>query len=130
MGTAKKYFPYAHKKMQERIDGYFESCTETGRLPTIPGLCLALGITMSQYRKLLFNTDEEEAPQPKHLLALENARARICDVLEQRSDTASVFKLKQREYAGYADRPDGRRGEAIEIKITLAGVDEDINPGG
>ena len=120
MGTAKKYFPYAHKKMQERIDGYFESCTEKGRLPTIPGLCLALGITMSQYRKLLFNTDEEETPQPKHLLALENAR----------SDTASVFKLKQREYAGYADRPDGRRGEAIEIKITLAGVDEDINPGG
>ena len=118
--------------MQARIDRYFEGCAEAGRLPTIPGLCLALGITMGQYREAMekFGQGGGNAPQAGHLRAMENARARICDALEQRSDTASVFKLKQREYAGYADRQEARGRETMEIKIRLEGLDEGVNPGG
>lgn len=133
-------FDYTPKEMQRRIDEYFLVCEEVGKLPTIPGLCLALEITQRRYNALLkaFNapSDSEaeregrKSLQIKHLKILETARMRMCDVIEQRTDTMSIFKLKQAGYAGYVDKPDGNNGDAINIKINLDGVPKNVNPGG
>lgn len=131
-------FPYSLKEMEDRVEGYLQSCKDSKRSPTIPGLCLALDITQARCRALIkaYNAlDGDEARQDRkslqirHLRILDSARMRICDELEQRTDTMTLFRLKQPEYAGYKDKEDATSREAININVKLDGLHKGHNPG-
>ena len=49
VGESYQYFnrrkPQNNEEIAERLNAYFTQCTETGQIPTVEDMCLALGIT-------------------------------------------------------------------------------------
>lgn len=134
-----KTFEYTPTEMQERIDTYFNDCEETGKKPTVPGLCLRLGITVKQYAGLLqaynANSNEEaeregrKSLQLKHLVRLERARMRMTDILENDTSAMAMFRLKQKLYGGYSDKTQEEGNNAVNVSINLKGLPKGISLG-
>lgn len=89
------------EEFEAKADAYFESCKPTGEsdgdIPTVNGLCLALGMT----RKTLW----DYAAKPEFCDAVEKARTRLEMAWERRlagnACTGAIFWLKNQ---GWTDR--------------------------
>ena len=112
---------YSNEELEGRCGEYFARCEEDGRKSTRPGLMLALGLTEERFSAWLCN---EEGRYPEESEVLQRAMLRMRDELEQRSDTKSVFLLKQRCYGGYTDRPGEETGREVKIAVTFGGSAE------
>lgn len=96
-------------------DAYFESCKPTGEsdgdIPTVNGLCLALGMT----RKTLW----DYAAKPGFSDAVEKARARLEMAWERRlagtACTGAIFWLKNQ---GWSDKTE----QVIQAKVEHSGA--------
>ena len=94
---------------------YFADCDANERRPTKPGLLIWLGVTDKEWKEW-----EEGGPgYSRHPAVCQKALLEMRDRLEQRTDTAAIFLLKQRAYGGYTDRPDAAGTGAIQVQVTF-----------
>ena len=130
-----KAFNYTPAEMQQRIDTYFDDCAEAGKKPTVPGLCLRLGITVRQYTLLLqaYNDETERegrrSLQLKHLAQLERAKMRMTDLLENDTSSMAMLRLKQSIYGGYSGRAQEEDNGTVNVAIKLKGLPEGVSLG-
>ena len=104
------------------LQQYFEDCFNhqpKPRKPTKAGLCLALGVDEERFDKM---ANGEEPYSKAHKKAIEQARLAVRDALEQRTDTVSIFLLKQPFYGGYSDKQ-AETGGGLTIQVQVTGVD-------
>lgn len=110
VGESTRYFrnkpPKDNAELADRINAYFDQCMETGQLPTVEDLGLALGVT----RKALWkwergvNTDPERAmlvQRAKEVLAAIDAKLVSEGKIPQ---VAYIFRAKN--YFGMKDQQD------------------------
>lgn len=106
-------------EFEAAADAYFLSCEETeekaGDIPTVNGLCLALGMT----RKTLW----DYAGKPDFCDAVEKARARLEMAWERRlagnACTGAIFWLKNQ---GWSDKTE----QTINATVTVGRVERVI----
>ena len=103
----------------EDIERYFRVCGEERREPTAPGLCLEMGLTPDKFMELSEGSDE----LARVIMA---GRLRLQDVVERKSDSMSVLKIKQPIYGGYTDKPQAEQGgdAVIRVLMELTGSEE------
>ncbi|MCC8047883.1 MAG: DNA-packaging protein [Oscillospiraceae bacterium] len=122
-------FPCGAKALAGWLDAYFDECEAGGRKPTVNGLCLAAGITPAKMLSLLRAYDSGETPPDfpeAQVRVLKTGQMRLCDYLEQQSDSMSILKAKQPCYCGYSDRPASSGGDgAVRVVLRMDGA----NPG-
>ena len=111
---------YTPEELERQCQLYFSSCEEGGRKCTKPGLILYLNITEGAFNAWLNNERDRYTRLSQVLI---KAMLRIRDDLEQRSDSMSLFRLKQPCYGGYADRPAENGGGGISVTVTFGGGD-------
>ena len=109
---------YTPERLEERCNSYFADCTERDRKPTRPGLCLWLDISEDTFK----NYERGEGGYKRLSPPIKKAMQRIQDDLEQRTDTMSLFRLKQPCYGGYTDKPSNDSGQ-LNVNITFGGGD-------
>lgn len=108
---------YSAPELDEACAKYFQQCDEQDppRRPTLPGLLLYLGMDGKDWRQI----EAGEGGYSRHSRVAKKALLEIRDRLEQRTDTAAIFLLKQKAYGGYTDRPEPDSAGGIHIKVTF-----------
>ncbi len=104
-----------------KAERYFSDCEENSRKPTAPGLCVALGISISDFRKALAGASPRYLPYSR---VLEAAQLRIIDDIEQRTDSMSVSRAKLPVYSLGNETHEG----GIKVKIELRGMKKGEEP--
>lgn len=107
---------YSPEQLNELCNKYFSSCDEEGRKYTRPGLILSLDISEDTFVAWCNNDDNKYTELSG---VLKKAMLRMRDDLEQRSDTKSMFLLKQQCYGGYSDRPEDSRDMGIRVAVSF-----------
>mgnify|MGYP000849997352 FL=1 len=111
---------YTAPELDRACAEYFRMCDGEGQKPTRAGLLLFLGLTEQAWGKM-----EEGAPgYRRHPAICQKAILEIRDRLEQRTDSAALFLLKQGVYGGYSDRPAAGGGGEVTIRVTFGGDGE------
>lgn len=133
MAKRKDFFISA-PKVGQLCDEYFAECDAAGAKYTVPGLCMKLELMPKQYEQILrlYTSDDKEARdelQLVHAKQLYRAHLKICDDLEQRTDTMSLFRSKQSIYCGYTDKQDNAGNNDIKVTVKLEGMPKGVNPG-
>lgn len=106
---------YTSPELDAAIERYFAACDEEGKKATMPGMLLYLGLSEKEWATM-------EAGEPgytRHAPICKKALLKIRDRLEQRTDTAAIFLLKQKSYGGYTDRPEADSAGGIKINVTF-----------
>lgn len=106
---------YTAPQLDEACARYFQACDDDDRRPTLPGLLLFLGVTEKEWKVW-------EAGEPgytRHPPITKKALLEIRDRLEQRTDAAAIFLMKQKRYGGYTDRPEAEGGGQIKVEVTF-----------
>lgn len=106
---------YSAPELDAACAEYFSACDADGRRPTLPGLLLHLGMDAKDWAQIMAG----EGGYSRHSRVAKKALLEIRDRLEQRTDTAAIFLLKQKAYGGYTDRPDPDSAGGIRIKVTF-----------
>jgi hypothetical protein len=107
---------YTPEQLEERCNSYFTDCEERERKPTRPGLILWLDMSDDTLR----NYEDGKGGYKGLSEPIKKAMRRIQDDLEQRTDTMSLFRLKQPCYGGYTDKPSNDSGQ-LNVNITFGG---------
>ena len=106
---------YTAPQLDQACADYFAACDADGTRPTKPGLLLHLGVTEKEWKVW-------EAGEPgykRHPQICQKAMLEIRNRLEQRTDTAAIFLLKQKPYGGYTDRPEGENAGRLKVEVTF-----------
>lgn len=106
---------YSAPELDAACAAYFSVCDADGRRPTLPGLLLHLGMDAKDWAQIMAG----EGGYSRHSRVAKKALLEIRDRLEQRTDTAAIFLLKQKAYGGYTDRPEPDSAGGIHIKVTF-----------
>lgn len=106
---------YSAPELDAACAEYFSACDADGRRPTLPGLLLHLGMDAKDWAQIMAG----EGGYSRHSRVAKKAMLEIRDRLEQRTDTAAIFLLKQKAYGGYTDRPEPDSAGGIHIKVTF-----------
>ena len=106
---------YTAPELDQACADYFADCDANGRRPTKPGLLLWLGVTEREWSVW----EEGEPGYKRHPAVCKKALLEIRDRLEQRTDTAAIFLLKQKAYGGYSDRPEANTAGGIKIQVSF-----------
>ena len=106
---------YSAPELDAACAAYFSACDADGRRPTLPVLLLHLGMDAKDWALLMAG----EGGYSRHSRVAKKALLEIRDRLEQRTDTAAIFLLKQKAYGGYTDRPEPDSAGGIHIKVTF-----------
>lgn len=115
-GRGEKQPKYTGEELERLCGSYFAQCGEEGKKYTRPGLILHLGISEEIFDAWAGNAGGK---YPEASLVLKKAILQMRDDLEQRSDTMSLFRLKQSCYGGYTDRPVEDTGKEIRISVSF-----------
>ena len=107
---------YTGEELERLCGSYFAQCAEEGKKYTRPGLILHLGISEEDFDAWVGNTGGK---YPEASAVLKKAILQMRDDLEQRSDTMSLFRLKQSCYGGYTDKPVENAGKEIRISVSF-----------
>lgn len=108
---------YTAPELDAACAEYFRDCDsqEPPKRPTLPGLLLYLGVTDKEWR----TWETGEPGYTRHPSICKKALLEIRDRLEQRTDTAAIFLLKQKAYGGYTDRPEPDSAGGIKIHVSF-----------
>lgn len=106
---------YTAPQLDQACADYFASCDASQERPTKPGLLLFLGVTEKEWKVW----EDGEPGYKRHPQICQKALLEIRNRLEQRTDTAAIFLLKQRAYGGYTDRPEADGMGGIKIEVTF-----------
>lgn len=106
---------YTAPELDKACAEYFAECDDQERRPTLPGLLGYLGVTGKEWRIW----EAGETGYTRFPPICEKALLEMRDRLEQRTDTAAIFLLKQRAYGGYTDRPEPDSAGGIKINVTF-----------
>ena len=104
---------YKPEELEHEVNEYFKQCLDEGKRATKPGLSVHLGISTSTYDRWIKATDKQHK---KHAAILKKAELIMSDRLQQESNAAAIFMLKQPCYGGYSDKQDNNDGNH---KITI-----------
>ena len=134
MANKRKDFLITAAEVERLCNEYFDECDEAGKKYSVPGLCMKLDLIPKQYEQILrlYTSDDKEVREECQLIhakKLYNAHLRICDDLEQRTDTMSLFRSKQSIYCGYTDKQESSAGNDIKVTVKLEGMPKGVNPG-
>ena len=110
------------EKLGALVEQYFAECEENSRKPTAPGLCFALGISVSKFLKIIGSDGEYR--RRGHARVLEMAQLRLIDDIEQRTDSMSVSRSKLPVYSIGRDLKQG----GVTVKIELGGMKKGDEP--
>ncbi len=119
--TRKARFECTPSELAHKVERYFSDCEENSRKPTAPGLCVALGISVSDFRKVLAGASPRYLPYAR---VLEAAQLRIIDDIEQRTDSMSVSRAKLPVYSIGNEA----KGGGVSVKIELRGMKKGEEP--
>ncbi|OUO17352.1 hypothetical protein [Flavonifractor sp. An4] len=106
---------YTAPQLDQACADYFSACDADGTRPTKPGLLLHLGVTEKEWKVW-------EAGEPgykRHPQICQKAMLEIRNRLEQRTDAAAIFLLKQKPYGGYTDRPEADGAGLLKVSVSF-----------
>jgi hypothetical protein len=111
--------------LQAACDAYFARCDEKGELYGEAGLCLALGVTLSTYRKWRHGDSSAHLMETVQMADLRIQHQLETDARYQEKSmvTKAIFMMKQPQFGGYQDRIEARQDIAVNVKMG-AGMDE------
>ena len=122
-GTKKTNIRYTPEQIDEFSKGYFAECEDEGKKPTIEGLAGFMDITSDTLLSWLnAKSENEKLYDPKVIEILKKAQDRMVDIIQQSSDTMSVFRLKQPRYGGYNDKLIGEGNGNIKVEFYIQGI--------
>lgn len=101
------------EELLEKVNEYFKQCDEQGKRATKPGLSVFCGFSIDTYDNWKANKDGRHS---KHQAVIKKAELIMSDRLQQESNAAAIFMLKQPCYGGYSDKQESNEGSH---KITI-----------
>jgi hypothetical protein len=119
----KAEFEISDRELSAVVEHYFSECEENSRKPTAPGLCVALGISLSKFQRVIGST---AAKRSGHARVLEMAQLRLIDDIEQRTDSMSVSRAKQPIYT--LGSLSSEKSGGITVKVELRGLKRGDEP--
>lgn len=122
-GTKKTNIRYTPEQIGEFSKDYFAQCEDEGKKPTIEGLAGFMDITSDILLSWLnAKSDDEMLYSPETIEILKKAQDRMVDIIQQSSDSMSVFRLKQPRYGGYNDKLIGEGSGNIKVEFYIQGI--------
>lgn len=106
---------YTAPQLDQACADYFADCDTNEIRPTKPGLLLYLGVTEKEWKVW----ENGEPGYRRHPQICQKALLEIRNRLEQRTDAAAIFLLKQKQYGGYTDRPETEGSGHLKVEVTF-----------
>jgi len=117
-------YKYAAQELEAKCAGYLSYCEEGNKKPTWQGLAGALKVTSDTLDKWYKGGNGTADPAISEVL--KKTADIMSDKLQQRTDSMSIFLLKNPKYGGFTDRPDMASSGLIAINVSFGNADEKI----
>lgn len=104
------------QEMEQICQEYMSRCKESGRIPTKPGLALAIGVlpeTLDRWGQM------EDLRHKAYTQSIKKCYAAMSDEFQQRKDSMSIFLLKQPSYGGYSDKDTSGMPDNITVNVVF-----------
>lgn len=111
------------EQLEQMVNQYFQECDKKCKRATKQGLAVFCGISVDTYDRW---KKAESKKHKRHSAVLKKAELIMSDRLQQESNAAAIFMLKQPCYGGFSDKQESN-DNSHKITIDILSNGQKVN---